>query len=112
MGAFTAGEIVLVPFPFSDLSSSKLRPALVVCTAEFNDIVLCQITSRKYEDIHAIEVKPSECVGGSLEMISFIRPFKLFTADADIVRRKICSVSEKIFSEVRDRIIDKINGIE
>lgn len=32
MGAFAAGSIVLIPFPFSDLSQTKLRPAVVLTT--------------------------------------------------------------------------------
>jgi hypothetical protein len=43
-----AGKVVLVPFPFSDLSQSKLRPAVVVANAGRGDWVLCQITSNRY----------------------------------------------------------------
>ena len=45
MARFVAGEVVVVPFPFTDLSSSKVRPALILATSSRDDILLCQITS-------------------------------------------------------------------
>lgn len=53
MGSFATGEIVLVPFPFSDLSQSKMRPAIILCKAELSDYILCQITSKSYDDRNA-----------------------------------------------------------
>lgn len=46
MGKFVKGDVVVVPFPFSDLSASKRRPALVVATFMGDDVILCQITSK------------------------------------------------------------------
>lgn len=46
MGKFVIGDVVVVPFPFSDLSASKKRPALVVATLSGDDVILCQITSK------------------------------------------------------------------
>ena len=54
MGAPAAGSIVLVTFPFSDLSNSKLRPAVVLASADSGDWMLCQITSNPYADSHAV----------------------------------------------------------
>ena len=45
----TTGVVVLVPFPFSDLSQAKLRPAVVLAHAGRGDWILCQITSQQYE---------------------------------------------------------------
>jgi hypothetical protein len=47
------GKVVLLPFPFSDLSESKLRPAVIVADAGRGDWVLCQVTSKPYGDSHA-----------------------------------------------------------
>jgi len=49
-------QVVLLPFPFSDLSNQKLRPALVLADAGRDDWVLCQITSKSYADDRAIEL--------------------------------------------------------
>lgn len=44
MAGFIKGDIVIVPFPFSDLTQTKRRPALVIATLQGNDLILCQIT--------------------------------------------------------------------
>lgn len=45
MGVPAIGQVVLVPFPFSDLSRAKMRPAVVLAEAEHDDWILCQVTS-------------------------------------------------------------------
>ena len=54
MVAPAAGAIVLVRFPFSDLSQSKLRPAVVLANARHGDWILCQVTSKPYGGARAI----------------------------------------------------------
>ena len=46
MARFVKGDVVVVPFPFSDLSQAKRRPALVISVLEGDDLILCQITSQ------------------------------------------------------------------
>ena len=50
MGLLAAGQVVIVHFPFSDLSQSKLRPAVVLAEAGRGDWLLCQISSKSYGD--------------------------------------------------------------
>jgi mRNA interferase MazF len=50
MEKFVKGDIVVIPFPFSDLSGSKKRPALVLANLQGDDIILCQITSQQIKD--------------------------------------------------------------
>ena len=76
----TAGSVVLVPFPFSDLSQSKLRPAVVLAGAERGDWILCQVTSKPYADARAVELTDNDFERGSLRVVSYARPAKLFTA--------------------------------
>ena len=80
MGGVRAGVVVLIRFPFSDLSSSKLRPALVVAPAGGTDWILCQITSNPYSDPAAVVLTPDSFAEGGLPRSSFVRPVKLFTA--------------------------------
>jgi mRNA interferase MazF len=77
----SAGSVILVPFPFSDLSASKLRPAVVLADAGRGDWVPCQITSKPYYDPRAIELTGGDFAGGSLHVVSYARPGKLFTAN-------------------------------
>lgn len=81
MVALTAGAVVLVPFPFSDLSRSKLRPAVVLADAGRGDWILCQITSNPYSDQRAVALSDEDFRTGSLRVKSYARPGKLFTAN-------------------------------
>jgi mRNA interferase MazF len=84
MGA-PPGTVVLVRFPFSDLSQTKLRPAIVLADAGRGDHVLCQVTSRAYGDVRAVRVRADSFVTGGLRVESFARPGKLFTAHEDLL---------------------------
>lgn len=89
MVALAPGLVVLVRFPFSDLSSSKLRPAVVLAHAGGVDWVLCQVTSNPYGDPNAVALTGNSFVSGGLNRDSFARPGKLFTASASIVVREV-----------------------
>ncbi len=60
MARFVKGDIVVVPFPFSDLTSAKKRPALVIAELEGDDLILCQITSQQIRDRYAILIDDSD----------------------------------------------------
>jgi len=106
---FKIGDIVLVTFPFSDLSEIKLRPAIIIAYSGKNDYVLSQITSKNYSDKNSVKLIPGDCIEGSLERISFIRPLKLFTASQNIINRKVCKVKGNILKETYDKIIKTFN---
>ena len=89
MVAPSAGEVVLVPFPFSDLSQSKVRPAVVLADAGRGDWVLCQVTSSPYGDPAAVALDAADFASGGLLVASFARPGKLFTAHAGLLVRSI-----------------------
>ena len=83
------GAVVLVRFPFSDLSNTKVRPAIVLADAGRGDWILCQVTSQPYTDPAAIEIISSDFISGSLKKTSYARPGKLFTANAAIMTKHI-----------------------
>ena len=74
MGPLAAGQIVIVHFPFSDLSVSKLRPAVVLAEAGRGDWILCQITSNSYGDPRANKLEATDFADGALRLISYARP--------------------------------------
>jgi len=105
MAGFVKGHVVVLPFPFSDLSGSKRRPALVLADLPGNDIILCQITSQDSKDSLAVGLEISDFAEGSLPVSSFIRPSRIFTADKNIIIRKAGKVNKVIIEEVTDKII-------
>jgi mRNA interferase MazF len=108
MGTFTAGQVVIVHFPFSDLTASKLRPAVVLAEAGRGDWILCQITSKAYGDEKAISLDAADFAQGSLRLVSFVRPGKLFTAHGSLVANQVGGLLPKKFSAVRDAVVRMI----
>lgn len=104
MGAFAAGEVVLVPFPFSDLSRSKVRPALVLAEAGMNDWILCQVTSNPYADPLAVRVGAEDFRQGSLLRPSFVRPGKIFTAHDSLIVGRAGLVGAEKLDQVKLRV--------
>ena len=109
MARFIKGDIVVVPFPFSDLSASKKRPALVLADLPGDDIILCQITSQHVKDVYAINLTESDMISGSLKKSSNIRPNRIFTADKNIILYKVGSIAAGKFQEVRSKIIELLD---
>ncbi len=85
MARFVKGDVVVVPFPFSDLSRAKRRPALVLAAVREGDLILCQITSRAVTDGYAVALDETDFRSGSLRKPSNIRPNRLFTADGSLI---------------------------
>jgi len=105
MERFVKGDVVVVPFPFSNLSGSKRRPALVLTDLRGDDIMICQITSKLTDDVFAQALRSEDFVSGSLPVNSFIRPLRVFTADRHIVFRKIGQITPERMNKVIDAII-------
>lgn len=104
MEKFTVGSIVLVSFPFSNLKGKKVRPALVLARAEFDNLILCQITSKTYASKSAIKLEPADFKEGKLPVVSFIRPDKLFTADTTIIEKATGKLTEKVINSVLQNV--------
>ena len=101
----TRGTVVLVRFPFSDLSGAKLRPAVVLAEAGRDDYILAQITSNPYADPRAVELGVSSFAHGGLDRISFARPGKLFTANAALVSRSVGDLNAETASSVVEAVV-------
>ena len=105
MEEFMKGDVVVLPFPFSDLSASRRRPALVVAILTGDDIILCQITSEARIDDYSIVLTNKDFKKGKLPVTSMIRPNRLFTADKSIIQYKAGSLSKNKVKEVEEAII-------
>lgn len=87
MGKPIAGDVVIIPFPQTDLKPGKPRPALTLVSLPGDDLILCQITSQARSDGFSVAIGPSDFAQGSLPVASFGRPNRLFTADKSVVIR-------------------------
>lgn len=108
MGTPAIGDVVLVPFPFSDLSETKVRPALVLADAGRSDWILCQITSNAYGDPRAVPLSATDFQSGGLLTASVARPGKLFTANSSLLRRTVGTLHETDLKRILNAVVDVI----
>src|ERR1051325_5229349 len=104
LGPFVAGDVVVLNFPFSDLSTSKRRPALVLAALKGDDLILCQITSQLRGDGYSVPLVDSDFVAGGLQQASRIRPQRLFTAESSIIVYRAGQVAASKLKEARDKL--------
>lgn len=109
---FKQGEIVLVPFPFSDLRGIKQRPVLILSKAEYNsncdDIITCGITTNKKDSKHSIIIDNKDLIEGNIPISSRIKVDKLFTLEKTIVIKKIARINIETFEKVKKEFIGLI----
>jgi mRNA interferase MazF len=101
---------VLVRYPFSDLSRSKLRPAAALATVDRGDLVLCQITSNPYADPRAIELTQESYATGSLPRISYVRPGKLFTGSQDLIAATAGQLKAPVHTQLVNAVVELLKG--
>lgn len=81
-----AGEVVVPPFPQTNLQAGKCRPALVVASLPGDDLVLCQITSQFRADVYSVPLQPTDFEQGRLAVASYIRTSRLFTVEQPVIQ--------------------------
>jgi len=101
----TAASIVLVRFPFSDLSQAKLRHAVVLAGAGRGDWILCQVTSKPYGDARAIALDDASLASGSLRIDSYARPGKLFTANRSLMVAQVGTLNPISFRQIIEAVV-------
>ncbi len=106
MARFVKGDVVVLPFPFSDLTQAKRRPALVIAELKGDDVILCLITSQWVKDEYAISIDEDDFEQGSLKKKSNIRPNRIFTADVSIILYIAGRLKKKRIDNVIDKVIE------
>ena len=108
--AYYRGSVVLVPFPFTDLSGRKRRPALVVSPDGFHqeDLILCAITSRVPDDVagHEVLLEPTDVVDRRLPKRSVVKIGKLFTMHPRLIVARFGTLKEQKLGEILAKLSD------
>ena len=110
MERFVKGDVLVAVFPFSDLSSKKSRPVLVLGKSDLNDIIICQITSVNRPNIKSIKVDEDCFEVGKLPSISYVRPDKIFCSDIKLIRRRAGRLSKECMNRV-DALVKEVFGL-
>ncbi len=104
MGKPVVGDIVILPFPQTNLQAGKRRPALVVAELKGDDLILCQITGQNRSDGYSVDLHLEDFDSGHLAMGSFARANRLFTIDHSLILYTAAKVKIAKLNEVRSRI--------
>ncbi len=99
MGKPLAGDVVVLPFPQTNLQAGKRRPALVG-----DDLILCQITSQSRPDGYSISLTNADFTKGKLAVASFARANRLFTVGQSVILYVAAQVSASKLDEVKARM--------
>jgi mRNA interferase MazF len=106
MERFIKGDVVVLPFPFSDLSQTKRRPALVINQLDGDDLILCAITSQTKLDKYAVSIENNDFASGSLNRTSYVRVNRLFTAENKIIVYKVGHLKSQKIGEIINKLIE------
>jgi len=103
---FNQKDIVLIPFPYSDLSVSKKRPALIISNEKINrmqDRICCLVTTKSHKN--DLIIKKDSFEEGTLPFKSFVRPHRIFTIHENAIIKKLCKINNNLHISV----INKLN---
>ena len=105
-------EIVLVPFPYSDLSTIKRRPVLIISNESYNDsfddVIVCAISSNKFKDEFSIDLVNDDLETGSLPEPSVIKVHKLFTIHKSKIVKRFSLLKQEAFLRVTHKFNELI----
>ncbi|MCU0789387.1 MAG: type II toxin-antitoxin system PemK/MazF family toxin [Verrucomicrobia bacterium] len=107
---FNRGDVVLVPFPFTDLTAVKQRPAVVVSSSAANrvrpDVIVIAITSQIPQNLTTDEwpIPPPELAVWGLPKPSVVKPAKLFTIHQGLIKKSIGAVPASTMVGLLERI--------
>ena len=94
------GDIVETPFPYTDLSDIKSRPAIVIADIGMADWILCAITSRRYMRAGDIAITRADIQSGALDRDSWARPSRLHALNESLFEDTIGRLTDAKLAEV------------
>lgn len=105
---YRQGDILLIPVPFTDLTSSKRRPVIVLSNNMYNsntdDIIVAAITSNVLSKKYSILITNNDLIEGNLKVDSCIRADKIYTLSQNIVIKEFGKINEKIMNDIKSNI--------
>lgn len=108
---YNQNDIVLIHFPYSDLTLSKRRPALIISNENINkmqDRICCLITTKPHKD--DLVIANDSFKEGTLPFKSFVKPHRIFTIHEKVIIKKLCSINNDLHNSVIKKINDYIKS--
>jgi len=106
MERLVKGDVVVLDFPYTDLSKTKKRPSLIVANLKGDNIILCQITGQPRPDPDLINLKKEDFQKGGLHRESFIMPSFLFTIHKSKIDYVAGKIKQEKIKEVQNKLVE------
>jgi len=106
MERFVKGDVVVLPFPYTDFSSVKKRPAIVIATLKGNNVILSQITTNQRNDEDLISLTRKDFAVSFLISDSFIMASLIFTTDSSKIEYKAGKIKPEKIKEVQNKLVE------
>jgi mRNA interferase MazF len=107
------GDILLIPIPFTDLSSKKRRPVIVISNDQYNrktsDVIVVAMTSNPQVTDSSLSISSSDLVEGALNRPGKIRVDKIYTLSQAIVVKTFGQVDDRTLGRIRRRLVDLVS---
>lgn len=101
-------EIVLLPYPFTNLESAKVRPAIVISNNSFNkksaDCIMVPLTTVIKDEPYSILINQKDLYSGKLLRPSRVRVDKIFAVEKKLAMMKIGSIKSILFEKIKSEI--------
>ena len=108
-------DLLLVPVPFSDLTSRKIRPVVVLSNARYNregpDLLVAGVTSNVSSRAYTVILDTAQLEEGTMRCASVVRADKVFSIDQGIVLKRVGRVSEPTFEQIRGQLRDLLADV-
>ncbi len=104
MEKFVGGDVVILNFPFTNLSNKKRRPALIIKVPKGEDLIVCQITGKSYDSSVEVVLKKEDFQEGNLKLESYLRIDKMLSIEKYLINYKAGSLKKEKFNEILDKI--------
>lgn len=106
MEKFVKGDVIVLPFPYTDFSGVKKRPAVVIATLRGQNTILAQITTNKRDDEDLVSLTKKDFSSGSLSSDSFIMVSLIFTSDSSRISYKTGKLKKEKIKEIQNKLIE------
>ncbi len=106
MERFVKGEVVVLEFPYTDLSRTKKRPSLIVANLKGDNLILCQITGQPRPDQDLINLKKDDFQTGGLQRDSFVLPSFVFTIHKSKINYTAGKLKQEKIKEVERKLCE------
>lgn len=101
-------DIVIINFPFTDLSNAKTRPAIIISNSKFNkksNLILLAISTKSWIQDYSVPIKKEDIEYWCLNKDSFIRLQNILCLEKRLIINRVAKIKDKKLQEIREKII-------